>query len=145
MERAKVMLHKFSGPKIKIDRARKHLAELEKARADFRASRAKKCRTEISRSGGTFTFNFQMDLSGPPEDFGAIVGDIIHNLRAALDLAACELVRAVGQSDKGVYFPFSQSESDLDKTIKVRHFDRAGPDAVALLKKMNLVLKELVS
>jgi hypothetical protein len=35
----------------------------------------------------------------------AIMGDVIHNLRSALD-PRHELAKAAGHSDKGVYFPF---------------------------------------
>jgi hypothetical protein len=69
----------------------------------------------------------------PPET-GAIVGDIIHNLRAALDLLAIDLVRANRGNEKGVYFPFCASADQLDLMIKQKHFDRAGAKAVAVLK-----------
>src|ERR1700678_207635 len=35
-----------------------------------------------------------------PLDFAAIIGDAIHNLRTALDLLACDLVRANGGTEK---------------------------------------------
>ncbi|MCF8503967.1 MAG: hypothetical protein K9G59_03565 [Caulobacter sp.] len=63
-----------------------------------------------------------------------IVGDVIHNLRASLDLMASELARANGASDKNVYFPFAASEQELGVQIRNKNFDRAGPDAVALLQ-----------
>src|SRR4051794_8992852 len=47
-----------------------------------------------------------------------IIGDAIHNLRAALDMMACELARQNGKSDKGVYFPISDTEPGLDDRIK---------------------------
>jgi hypothetical protein len=48
---------------------------------------------------------------------GAIVGDIIHNLRAALDLAACDLVRIRGGNDNGVYFPFCNEPDELARSM----------------------------
>ena len=68
-------------------------------------------------------------------EMGAIVGDIIHNLRSALDLLACDLVLANGGNPKGVYFPFFKTADGLNKKIKDRDFNRAGPDAVALLTR----------
>jgi hypothetical protein len=46
------------------------------------------------------------------------------------------MVRAAGQSDKDVYFPFSNSAQELNEMILRRHFDRAGADAVALLQSI---------
>ncbi len=66
---------------------------------------------------------------------GAIIGDAIHNLRAALDLMASELARRNGASDKDVYFPFAASADDLDAAIKARCFHKAGPASVKLLKE----------
>jgi hypothetical protein len=71
-----------------------------------------------------------------PDDFSAIIGDHIHNLRAALDLLACEVVRANGKSDKGVHFPFSDGPDTLDGQIKDKKFHRASPEAIALLKRI---------
>lgn len=67
---------------------------------------------------------------------GAIVGDIVHNLRAALDLTACEMVRAAGESDKDVYFPSSRTADELNKAISGGHFHRAGPAAIELLRSV---------
>ena len=65
-----------------------------------------------------------------------IIGDAVHNLRSALDILACDLAKLNGQSDDGVYFPFAKSESELDRQIAGRRFDRAGPAAVAELKAL---------
>jgi hypothetical protein len=73
----------------------------------------------------------------PPEHLGAIIGDIIHNLRSALDLVACDMVRAVEGKDANidrVYFPFCRSAEDLDTAIRLRQFDRAGERAVQVLR-----------
>ena len=65
---------------------------------------------------------------------GAIVGDAIHNMRTALDLMASDLVRINEGNDKSVYFPFAGDETKLAAEIKKKNFDRAGDDAVALLR-----------
>jgi hypothetical protein len=71
-----------------------------------------------------------------PLDFAAIIGDAIHNLRTSLDLLACELVRANGQSDKDVHFPFAESAAELPVAIRKRFMHRAKPDVVALIEKV---------
>lgn len=127
----------FSAPHIKIQRAQKHLAELESEIAAFQASpppAAIDASISFGLNGTSFAFSFP--VPSVPEHFGAIVGDIIHNLRTALDLTACEMVRVAGQDDKDVYFPFCERVEDLDFMIRKRRFDRAGPEAVALLNEL---------
>ena len=71
-----------------------------------------------------------------PEELSAIFGDIVHNLRTALDLAASACVRANGKSDKGVFFPFCKEASELDAMIKRRNIDRAHPDVVSYIRSL---------
>jgi hypothetical protein len=128
--------HPLSAPKTKIQRARKHLAELEFEVAAFIATGPAKFSVESIDENGARKIIWNSEISGPPEEISAIVGDIIHNLRTALDLMACDMVRAAEQSDKDVYFPFSESAEELDYMIRRRHFDRAGVDAVTLLQSL---------
>jgi hypothetical protein len=130
------MKHALSASDIKIQRARRHLVELESEVGDFVASRPVKFNVETLENSGGRSFNSHMHMAPLSENVGAIVGDIIHNLRSALDLTAAELVRAVGEDDKGVHFPFSESAEDLDGTIKRRKFDKAGAEAVVLLQTL---------
>jgi hypothetical protein len=60
----------------------------------------------------------------------------VHNLRAALDLLACDLVTRNGKSPKKVYFPIAENDEQLDCRIRPTRFNRASPDAVSLLKKL---------
>ena len=63
---------------------------------------------------------FQVKWKGTSLKAGAIIGDIIHNLRSALDLAATELARKYDKdkNDNNVYFPFSISKDDLDAAME---------------------------
>lgn len=90
----------------------------------------------LANKEGVLGFAVTLHIEGPPESLGAIVGDIVHNLRSALDLSACELVRSAGQSDEDVYFPFSRTPEDLGLMIERRHLDRAGPDAINLIQSL---------
>jgi hypothetical protein len=69
-----------------------------------------------------------------PLEFSAILGDSVHNLRAALDLLACELVRLNNQPDDDVYFPFAASAADFPMMVVRRHMDRASAQAQAILQ-----------
>jgi len=127
----------FVAPRTKIERAKTVLGELSQAIDSFLAEHPPKVRVEIQEPRGARPkVFFHVEAKGAPEMIGAIMGDVIHNLRSALDLVACELARAAGHSDKGVYFPFCDRPEALEKTIKDRRFDRAGPEAVALLREL---------
>lgn len=72
----------------------------------------------------------------PPDAIGPIIGDIVHNCRAALDILACELVRTNGGSTSKLSFPVGRNESELEKAIKDSKFERATPEALAILKSL---------
>jgi hypothetical protein len=130
----------FGGARLKIQRAKKHLAELEGEIERFIRSGPAKFNVNIPNEGTQtpqgmlvwIKIDFHMD--GTPEEVGPIVGDIIHNLRSSLDMMASELVRTNNLSDKNVYFPFCERPEELDKAIKEKNFNRAGAAAVELLK-----------
>jgi hypothetical protein len=130
------MKHTLSASDTKSQRARRHLVELETEVGDFVASRPVKFNVETIENSGGRSFNFHMHMAPVSENVGAIVGDVIHNLTAALDLTAAEMVRVAGEDDTGVYFPFCENADDLDGMIKRRNFDRAGAEAVALLQTL---------
>lgn len=59
-----------------------------------------------------------------------ICGDVVHNIRAALDHAYWEIVSPVATTDKemrNLQFPFSETEARLDEAIKTRLADRVSP------------------
>jgi hypothetical protein len=119
----------FSASRTKIRRAEKFIAELEDILKRYRDSKPYTA-TVLPEDPS----NVRVEFTAVPGDPEAVIGDCIHNLRAALDLMACDLVRAANGNDKHVYFPFAHHEADLEKMIKEKNFDRAGVDAVTLLK-----------
>lgn len=123
---------------VKLRRARQHLEELESVFADLLAAyeREDTVSTSIHQDGARFAVHWQMRTLPVPDDFGAIVGDVIHNLRAGLDLLAAAAAIAYTGDSKGVYFPFSVSETELDGQIAQKKFHKAGPAAVQLVKDL---------
>jgi hypothetical protein len=124
-----LLKHTFSSPLIKIARARKHLAELEQEIGAF-----------LSTEPARWTHHpspLHLQIVLPPEHLGAIIGDVVHNLRAALDLVACDMIRVVEGKDANVdqvYFPFCQSADGLEDMIQKSQFHRAGEQAVQVLR-----------
>lgn len=121
----------FKDSKAKVSRARKHIAEIECEIDAFLKRKPANYSIEVGSDGH---FSITMNVTGTPAEIGVILGDILHNLRSALDYAACELVRSKCHSDKGVYFPFCEHKDGIDEMIRKKNFHRAGVDAIEVLK-----------
>jgi hypothetical protein len=89
----------FTGPRIKVERAKEHFANLKRLNAELRQSEPYQVVTENDPETGDLVFKAKVSRQPPPY-WGTIVGDIIHNLRSSLDLLVCELVRAQGMQVK---------------------------------------------
>ncbi|MGH9354249.1 MAG: hypothetical protein ACRD2G_19140 [Terriglobia bacterium] len=133
------MPYEFEAPKIKLRRAAKHLNELEKAIEAYVASGPAKFESRIfDPDDGRQCAEISLTVTGPPPETAAMIGDVVHNLRSALDLTACEPVRVrLGPSVRvdDVYFPFARRCEDFDLMIRNRNFDRAGHRAVELIRE----------
>lgn len=136
----------FRASKAKLRRAATHLDALDQAIADYLSTKWYKCTFEPDENG---QMRFNTTIYGEPTDFSVIVGDAIHNMRAALDLLAVDVVRISGGNTKGVYFPFCNEEALLEDTMKSRNLHRAHTrfqDMIRALKPYkggNISLREL--
>ena len=110
------------------------MAELRRESEKLATSCAPGIDKRQSKSGVEFAFH-NADRVGTSY-LSAIAGDVIHNLRSALDQTASEMARIKGKSDASVYFPFASKEADLDQIIKCKNFHFAGDSAVAHLKSL---------
>lgn len=126
----------FDGSRLKVFNAIRHAETLQET-------------FEHYSSSSPFKFNLVDDpenegkqlltiVAGQPfpANFALILGDAVHNLRASLDLLACDLVRLEGHEPDGVCFPFCEKEGDLAKMIKRRRFHLASSGAQALLTNL---------
>ena len=134
------MIAPFEASRVKLDRAAKHLSELETAVAAYLAEKPVQIIVEPFPGGVGETHGTRAWLARirkpVPLDFSAIIGDVVHNLRTTLDLLACDLVRLTGKSAKAVYFPFCDIAADLRETIKKRNLHRAGADVVHVIESL---------
>ncbi|POC57377.1 hypothetical protein CRN32_06235 [Vibrio vulnificus] len=125
----------FVGTELKIVRAKSHIRELENQLVDYIKSKPFKVVVEGQDGGSNhlWTLRVKHDI---PMIFAAIIGDVIHNLRASLDLLATELVEHAGQDAKNVYFPFGNDADGLDQMIKKRRIDKAGQGVVDIVRDL---------
>lgn len=123
----------FTAPKLKIERAKRHIRDLNNEIDSF----IRKNPVKVVIEGNEFQYNYVIRVKEEiPEDISCYIGDVIHNLRAALDLLACDLVRRAGGSTKGVYFPFASGPNELEDAIVKRKIGRAGQDIVSIIRTM---------
>jgi hypothetical protein len=134
------MLDLFFAPRLKIERARKHFAELEFETAAYLAAKPARFETIATetRAGRQFTFILHLKQQPNPV-LGAIVGDVIHNLRAALDVAACDLVRwkeGASASVGDIHFPICKNARSFDLMIKKGALNRLGVAAIDVIRDL---------
>ncbi len=123
----------FRGPNLKIQRAKKHISELHHEVATYIARHPYRMVVQQDTDPGYYCWVLRI-TEEIPEQLSVIIGDVVHNLRATLDLLACELVRLNGADTHNVYFPFSADQNGFEDAIHVRHMDRAAPDVVNMIR-----------
>lgn len=122
--------------RIKLARACRHRNELDLMFAEYvrKYELEDTVSAEVFQDGVQFSIKWTMRVLPLDEEFGAVVGDIVHNLRAALDLLACAAARNHCGEAKGVYFPFAHSKEDFASQIRAKKFEKAGPIALEILQ-----------
>jgi hypothetical protein len=125
-------LKPFDHSRIKVNRARHHIGELREKMLEYLRRNPFFLRVEAGPISESKQWTIQIREEVPVE-FSAIIGDVIHNLRAALDLAAVQLVRLNGQSDEDA---FSKTAEKFDEVLRNRNMQRASPEAVELVKSL---------
>ncbi|MXO75346.1 hypothetical protein GRI40_08985 [Altererythrobacter aerius] len=110
----------------KLDRAAGHLAELARVEQDLLA--AARPRVELDQRGEQPCYRFRRDAP-PGQVIGAAIGDVVHNLRCALDYSACRLAtRHCAAADlTKVQFPFG-SEDECLRSRDLRAFSGISTD-----------------
>ena len=88
-----------------------------------------------NKNGDYVNFEFTI-IAEPAEMLPAVIGDAIHNLRTALDLLACDLVRRNGKNIKNVHFPFADKASNFEGAIALRKMNRAAPADLDILRSL---------
>uniref|UniRef100_UPI0028A247DB hypothetical protein n=1 Tax=Massilia sp. TaxID=1882437 RepID=UPI0028A247DB len=124
----------FAPSKLKLRRAMRHIEELDEIIKNYFSGAWYSYKNTVD-SNGSLT-GLHVNFRAKPEEFGTVVGDAIHNMRSALDLAAVELVRLNNGDTKGVMFPFARNEQEFLKALKNKNIDRASMHAQELIKEL---------
>ena len=121
----------FEAPLLKVQRATKFRDELQ-TELD-RYSSTSPCSGRMVKIGEDY--KIQINWKGISLVPGAIFGDAIHNLRAALDLASNILVKSLGKNPRDVYFPFSTKKLNFEERLRISNFNKADIGAIEVVRK----------
>src|SRR5437016_5341591 len=96
----------LDGVRIKMARGLEHITSLREETSRFMRDHPVRCRKERD-DGPAEGWAFYVSWEPVPGRFGAIVGDALTNMRAALDHLASQLFIATNQapSDARIHFP----------------------------------------
>jgi hypothetical protein len=138
-----LMVTPFEASRIKIDRATRHLQELRDDVSNFFQRGAVFVAFEIapeySAATGSEMGAFVYREGEPiPRHWAAIIGDVIHNARASLDLLASDVHRITGGDAKDtphVHYPFCKERSGLGDMIKSRRLQHAGREFLEIVEQ----------
>lgn len=124
--------------RAKIHRANKHFNELKEAIEAFQASKPYRIVADKRSKPGyeLYKIFFNQPI---PDEWGGIVGDVIHNLRSSLDTLATALVIANGRTGKDIiqntYFPIGASKEVFEQKL-VKDLRGASPEARRMVERL---------
>jgi hypothetical protein len=107
----------FEGPKLKIERAKRHIADFREAFSALSHSNIMRFEPYVDPETGDDSFKIWQ--SEPlPSDLRLTAADAIYNLRAALDQAACSCARLAGEPPDGTYFPHGSNKARFEISLR---------------------------
>lgn len=118
--------------RVKIERAKQHLRNLEAVRDRFIETKPYLIESKHDPQTGYDIFSVT-NVQTPPADIGIIAGDVIHNLRSALDHLAYQLVYVNGATHtKQTSFPIwdDATEYKAQRARKVKGMEQSAIDAI---------------
>ena len=124
---------RLSAARVRVSRARQHIDELH---AELTAFLNADCfRASIEQHPRTRRNIVETVLiRRVPKSISAIIGDAIHNARAALDMALAQLVKErLGYAPRHIRFPFQTSRKDLEAACGRGELAQLGPAATAAI------------
>ncbi|MFF0009758.1 hypothetical protein ACFYQT_40940 [Streptomyces tibetensis] len=100
--------------RLKFERSRRHLTELESEIKSYRDREPFRMHPEEDEATGDLVYRVEVKES-PPVELGLPLGDAIHSARSALDYLAWQLVIAGGGApDFNTMFPISETEAKFN-------------------------------
>lgn len=125
------------GPTLKIERAKHHINDLNGQINAYLGKRPLKLMIRDDLKAARRTVYVKAHKTPPYEEFGVVLGDAVHNLRAALDVTLWAMGGDKAKRPKSVQFPFCEKAERLDDAIKSTEIETvAGKNVVAEIKRI---------
>lgn len=102
--------------KAKIDRANKHVRELDDALSDFNTSKPYAIVCEPNDDGSRHEVRLVLTDPDVLDQWSCMIGDFLHNLRCALDYILYAAILAEGSVPEDTEFPIFTSKSKFHRT-----------------------------
>lgn len=123
----------FDSSRRKVKRAEKHIDDLIEALKPFYQVESYQLAMAQNPDTGRYYLRFSV-LQEMPSCVPLILGDAIHNLRSSLDIAICDLVRAVGDTvTTSTKFPFAKDKGQASDVVKRGPLPTAAPTVATVL------------
>jgi hypothetical protein len=108
------------GPALKLARAKQHIVELTLSIRAYAQSQPYGVEKRLDESSNAYLYTVRV-VKPMPEEWALIVGDVVHNARAALDHLTVQLVEAAGRKiTESTAFPFAKSQATFAATCESR-------------------------
>ncbi len=124
----------YSGALLKLERAEAHIADLDFLIFTYLRRQAYKIAQIVDLETGKAGFEITLKEL-PPAIMSGVLGDAIHNLRAALDITISAIALARGERIDRTYFPFAKFRDDIDGMIEKRA-SAAGDEAMQICREL---------
>jgi hypothetical protein len=129
------MADKLAGCFIKLDRAQTHISSLRTEIRDFFGHKPDILPGEADLETGDCVFRAQRTIEIPLR-WSAVVGDVVHNLNAALNYLVWELISSNGGvGTTGSSFPIFRTRQKYQKDSR-RMISGVNPDAMAVFERL---------
>lgn len=129
-----VLVDAFEGPKLKFQRAQRHVAECNEANRLWAENYHDPGIAELDATTGETWYHFTMPTAVDPT-IRLAAADALYNFRSALDQAISICVALTNNSTKNVYFPHGTDADAFEAAVK-RGCDRVPDCVVALLREL---------
>ena len=123
------------GSRQKVQQAKRHINDLDWKIRAFKKRKPYRFVIEPQPDSDRSGLVFRAKEEIPPE-VALLLGDAVHNLRSALDLLACELVKQNnGKIDK-VAFPIAKDRETFERIVKNGAINQAAPAIIEVLRSL---------
>jgi len=124
------------GPRAKIERAKKEINELEAKIGDLTFANSTHPQVILIEDDPQTAHRLYKlgDLPEIPDHIPALAGNVVHNLRASLDLLFGQLIVANGKEIGEDYFPIAYTRKNFKSRCEGEVKGRVGEDALKLIR-----------